>query len=357
MGGMLISPGTADASTRATWRQRGGIWAELADFLEAWDAPCPTMPLQTSGSTGTPTLLHARKEAMRASAAMSCRAFGLREGDTALLCLPLRCIAGKMMVVRALVAGLRLAVVEPCANPLAVAELSTLSLDFAPLVPMQALRCLAGEGGAAQLARVRTLLLGGGFIPPELEDALQGIPTCRAFASYGMTETLSHIAMRRLNGAERSEWYRPLPGISVSLSAEGALCLHAPQLGIEHMETNDLAERSTDGRFRILGRRDAVINSGGIKVQAEEVERHLQAATGLTLIAVPRAHPELGSCVALLWEGGAEDDARLRAACDTLPRYHRPRLLHRVEQLPRTATGKLARAACRELAATLALNA
>ncbi len=354
---MMISPHTADHNTRAAWRQRGGILSELADFLDEWDSPCPTMALQTSGSTGKPTLLHAGKDAMRASALMSCRAFGLQQGDTALLCLPLRYIAGKMMVVRALVGRLRLVVVEPCADPLATPDLEGVSLDFAPLVPMQAIRCLARRNGRAQLAGIRNLLLGGGFVEPELEAALQDIPTCRAYASYGMTETLSHVALRRLNGAERSPFYSTLPGVTAGLSAEGTLCLRAPHLGIRHLETNDLAEMNAAGGFLILGRRDAVINSGGIKIQAEEVEGHLRSATGLTLIAVPRPHPELGQCLALLWEGSEEEEPRLRAACQTLPRYHRPHLLHHLTALPRTATGKLARAACRELASTLALGA
>ncbi len=348
---MIVLPHQADSGTRAAWRREGGILADLAAFLDEWDSPAPTMELRTSGSTGTPTVLHAPKAAMRASAEMSCRAFDLQEGDTALLCLPLRYIAGRMMVVRALVAGLRLAVVEPCANPLAASVLSGLTLDFAPLLPMQAIRCLATEGGKERLSHVRTLLLGGGFVEPALEETLQGIPSCRAFASYGMTETLSHIALRRLNGAERSPFYTPLPGVKAGLSTEGTLCIHAPHLGIKELVTNDLATLNADGSFAILGRRDAVINSGGVKIQAEELERRLHAATGLTLIAVPRPHAELGECVALLWEGRAEDEARLLTACATLPRYHRPKLMRRVEQLPRTATGKLARAACRELAA------
>ncbi len=415
---MIVDPCTADASTRAAWRCRGGVLAELADFLEAWESPEPTMELQTSGSTGRPARLQASKAAMRASAEMSCRAFGLQAGDKALLCLPLRYIAGKMMVVRALVARLRLVVVEPCGNPLAASELEGVTLDFAPLVPMQVARCLAEAGacerpkrqegpgslkdlkdlkdvkglkglkGLERLERVRTLLLGGGFIEPELEEALQGLRSCRVYASYGMTETLSHIALRRVNGPSRSECYRPLPGVTVALGTGGTLCIDAPHLGVKGLETNDLAELEADGGFRILGRRDAVINSGGIKVQAEELERQLHAATGLTLIAVPRAHAELGQCVALLWEGEAareetaegvtadgaavaadgkvaaedgaaesEDERRLLAACAALPRYHRPRLVQRVERLPRTQSGKLARAACRELAATFALGA
>ncbi len=354
---MIVHPHRADAATRAQWHHRGGLLGEMADFLDEWDSPCPTMALQTSGSTGEPRLLHASKEAMRASAAMSCRAFGLKAGDCALLCLPLRYIAGKMMLVRALEAGLSLAVVEPCADPLAAPELEGAELNFVPLVPMQAARCLASPGGAARLERVRCLLLGGGFIPPQLEEALQALSSCRAYASYGMTETLSHIALRRLNGATRSEAYTPLPGVAVSLSAEGALCIRAPHLGITHLETNDLAELAADGSFRILGRRDAVICSGGIKIQAEAVEQQLHAATGLTLVAIPRSHAELGSCLALLWEGEPEAEPRLRAACEALPRHHRPRLMKRVEALPRTATGKPARAACREWAEACTLDA
>ncbi len=351
---MIVSPRQADAQTRTLWRMGGGLLAELADFLDEWDAPSPTMELRTSGSTGAPSVIQASKDALRASAAMSCRAFGLATGQCALLCLPLRYIAGKMMVLRALHAGMRLAVVEPDSDPLTHLP-HGLRLDFAPLVPLQAARALARPDGTAQLGSIGTLLLGGGFIPPALEEALAALP-CRAFASYGMTETFSHIALRRLNGTEHSEHYHPLPGVRVALSPIGTLCITAPMLGIEALETHDLAEVSSDGSFRILGRRDAVICSGGLKIQAEEVERTLHAATGLTLIAVPRTHPTLGDCVALLWEGSAADEARLRAACAELPRHHRPRLVLHSTPLPRTATGKLARAACREIAENTALS-
>ncbi len=352
---MLISPRDADTATRTCWRAAGGLSAELADFLDDWDSPAPTVELMTSGSTGEPARLPARKEALRASAAMSCRAFGLAAGQCALLCLPLRYIAGKMMVLRALHAGMRLALVEPGSDPLAAASLAGQRIDFAPLVPLQAARALERPGGAAQLAAIGTLLLGGGFIPPPLEEALADLP-CRAYASYGMTETFSHIALRRLNGEERSEAYRPLPGVVLSLSAAGTLCISAPMLGITSLETNDLAEIGDDGSFRILGRRDAVICSGGLKIRAEELERALHADTGLTLIAVPRPHPALGSCVALLWEGDEADEPRLLAACAELPRHHRPRLVQHVAALPRTATGKLARAACRALAGNSVLS-
>ena len=338
--GCTITPATLPA-----WRQgKTGILADTGDFLAQWWNDTPTMPLHTSGSTGRPRLLHATKEAMEASAAATCRAFDLQPGSTALLCLPLRYIAGQMMVVRALVGGLNLIVTEPGSAPLARLNQS---IDFAPMVPMQIATTLAQPGGREHLARVRTLLLGGGFVDAALEQQLQELPT-RVYTSYGMTETLSHIALRATNGPERSELYTPLPGVCVSLSTAGTLQISVPYLGINTLTTNDLAEIAPDGRFRILGRADAVINSGGVKIQAEDIERELHTRTGLQLLALPHPHPVLGQCVALLWEGPAEAESALRQACAALPRYHQPHTLFRTT-LPRTESGKIARAEAAQL--------
>lgn len=338
--GCTITPATLPA-----WRQgKTGIRAELAAFLEKWWAPESTMPLHTSGSTGIPKCLHAAKAAMRASAEATCRVFDLQPGQNALLCLPLRYIAGQMMVVRALVGQLNLVVVDPSSTPLAGVETA---IDFAPLVPMQVASTLAQPDGAEQLARMRTLLLGGGFVDSVLEEQLQSLP-CRVFTSYGMTETLSHIALRASNGPLRSQLYTPLPGVHISLSPAGTLQISVPYLGISQLTTNDLAELTPDGRFRILGRVDAVINSGGIKIQAEDIERTLHGLTGLQVIALPHPHPVLGQCVALLWEGEAQQETTLRAACAQLPRYHQPQHLQRC-LLPRTESGKIARSRAAEL--------
>ena len=340
--GELVTP-----DTLAAWRVgKSGILSDLADFLAEWYASEPTMQLHTSGSTGTPTTLQADKKAMLASAELSCRVFGLKAGQQALLCLPLQYVAGKMMVVRALAAGLHLLVREPSSTPM---ERVFTPVDFAAMVPMQAARTLASPEGAKALERIGTLLLGGGFIDHGLEQSLQGL-SCRIYASYGMTETLSHIALRRVNGPEASDAYTPLPGVRLSRDEEGALQLTVPHLGISHLQTNDMAELLPDGRFIILGRRDAVINSGGIKIQAEELENKLQALiSGISVLALPAPHPELGECVALLWEGAAEAEEELRHACEQeLPRHHRPHHILRIT-LPRTDSGKPARAAARDM--------
>ena len=333
--GCDVTPGNLSDWSRG----RTGLHAELASFLADWWSDSQAMPLQTSGSTGAPKSICAAKSAMVASACATCRAFDLKPGNSALLCLPLRYIAGKMMVVRALVGGLRLITTEPGSTPLSQVHET---IDFAPLVPLQAATTLDLPDGAEQLARVRTILLGGGFVDPALEARLQQLP-CRVFTSYGMTETLSHIALRAANGPERSERYTPLPGVHVSLSPAGTLQISAPYLGIDSLTTNDLAEIAPDASFCILGRVDAVINSGGVKIQAEQIEQELRRRTGLELVAVPLPHPRLGQCVALLWEGPAEAEASLQTACAALPRYHRPLQLKR-GILPRTETGKISRA-------------
>ena len=336
---IIVDGCTITPDSLAAWRQgRTGIQADLADFLAEWWSDSPGMELQTSGSTGAPKRMLATREAMIASAVASCRFFGLKPGDTALLCLPLQYIAGKMMVVRALVGGLNLIISEPSSTPLAGLERS---IDFAPMVPMQVTTTLAQPNGAEQLAHVRTLLLGGGFVDPALEEQLQTLP-CRVFTSYGMTETLSHIALRAANGPQRSDCYTPLPEISLSLTPDGTLQITAPYLNIHNLPTNDLAEIGGDGTFRILGRADAVINSGGVKIQAEDIERTLHRLTGLQILALPLPHPVLGQCVALLWEGPEDAESALHSACDTLPKYHRPHLIKQVI-LPRTTSGKIAR--------------
>ena len=156
------------------------------------------------------------------------------------------------------------------------------------------------------------------------------------------------MALRAVNGPQRSEWYTPLPGVGISLSPARTQQIRAPWLGIDALSTNDLAEIAPDGSFRVLGRVDAVINSGGVKIQAEEIEQALHRLTGLQVLALPLPHPRLGQCVALLWEGDEQNESALRTACATLPRYHQPHFIHRAP-IPRTESGKPARSRALQL--------
>ena len=310
---------------------------DLEEFLAEWHNDSPTVLVHTSGSTGKPKPMYVEKRRMEASARMTCDFLGLREDDTALLCLPLDYIAGKMVVVRSLVRGLRLVSVEPSGEPLNT-ELGR--LDFAAMVPMQVWNSLQVPEQRERLMQIRQLIIGGGAIDDALARALVGLPN-QVWSTYGMTETLSHIALRRLNGPEASEWYTPFEGVGLSLTAEGCLVIDAPLVCEERLTTNDLAEIDSQGRFRILGRKDNVVCSGGIKIHIEEVERLLNSHLSAPFLISKRRDEKFGEAVVLLTEGSAEE---ARQTCrQVLPKHWCPRFFIHVDHIPLTATGKPAR--------------
>ena len=332
----------------------------LEAFLDEWNNPSPTVLVHTSGSTGKPKPMLVEKRRMEASARITCRFLGLHEGDTALLCMPLDYIAGKMMVVRALTCGLRLVSTEPKGTP----EWDGF-IDFAAMVPLQVYNLLNDPAGRQRLRQIRHLIIGGGAIDDALARQLADFPH-HVWSTYGMTETLSHIALRRLNGPDASDWYTPFDGVTLSLTDDGCLVINAPAVHDGPLVTNDIAEcnatlpkgeRSTPNascatqRFRILGRKDNVICSGGIKIQIEEVERRLRPHLHVPYIITKAPDEKLGEQVVLLTESKAVGD--VLAACRLhLPKYWVPRRILSVDRLPLTETGKPARREAERMAMT-----
>ncbi len=306
----------------------------LTEFLEEWSNSSETVLVHTSGSTGKPKPLLVEKRRMEASARITCSFLGLKEGDTALLCMPLDFIAGKMMVVRALTCGLRLIDVEPKGCPEWEGP-----IDFAAMVPLQVWNLL--QQAPERLRQIRHLIIGGGAINNELAETLKDMPNA-IWSTYGMTETLSHIALRRLNGPERNLWYTPFDGVNVSLNPEGCLVINAPAVHDGQLVTNDIAELS-GLNFRILGRKDNVVCSGGIKIQIEEVERLLHPHLRQPFLISKAPDMKLGEQVVLLTT--SLDVDAVRVVCQkVLPRYWQPRQYLHIETIPLTATGKPARA-------------
>ena len=309
-------------------------------FISDWQSPSPTILVHTSGSTGKPKPMLVEKRRMEASARITCSFLGLKPGDSALLCMPLDYIAGKMMCVRSIVGGLRLIRIEPCGHPLQhLDEVPT----FAAMVPMQVYNSLQDDSELNILKQIKHLIIGGGAISNNLATALRSFPNA-VWSTYGMTETLSHIALRRLSGEDASEWYTPFDGVEVSLNQDGCLVINAPEVCTEPLTTNDIAEIDGDGRrFRIRGRRDNVVCSGGIKMHIEEIEAKLQAHTDIPLMITKRADEKFGETVVLLAE--CNDMEPLKALCHKwLSKYELPHDYIYVERLPLTETGKPARA-------------
>ena len=321
----------------------------MKEFLKEWQSDEPCLLVHTSGSTGEPKPMMVEKARMRHSARITCQYLGLKQGDTALLCMPLRYIAGKMMVVRALEWGLRLVATEPSSHPLR--DISE-SIDFAAMVPLQVKASLEVPEERERLMQVRYLLIGGGAIDEALEAELRTFPHA-VWSSYGMTETLSHIALRRVSGPMASQWYQPLPGIAVTLSERGTLVISAPHLCADTLVTNDLAQLNDEGAFRILGRVDNIVCSGGIKLRIEEIEEALQPMLGDAVQLTAQPDERYGESLVMLsslQEPISIDMLRKYAVFEEHP-YWLPKRTVRVAHLPRTETGKPDRAVARRIAA------
>ena len=224
------------------------------------------------------------------------------------------------------------------------------------MVPLQVYNSLQVPEEKERLQQIRHLIIGGGAIDDALAAELKSFPNA-VWSTYGMTETLSHIALRRLSGPDASDWYTPFPSVTVSLSDDSTLIINAPEVCPEPLITNDIAELSTSHYqlstlnsqlFRILGRRDNTICSGGLKIQAEQLERQLRPHFRVPYLITKRPDEKFGEIVVLLTEGST-DDARL--VCErVLPQYHHPRAYVHVAHIPLTATGKPARHEAEKLA-------
>lgn len=321
------------------------LW-DLYLFLNEWFDASPIITVHTSGSTGVPKELVVRKDRMMQSARLTCEFLNLQAGDTALLCMNLRYIGAMMMVVRSLVAGLNLVVRPASGHPLSDVEVP---LKFAAMVPLQVYNTLRVPAERKRLEHTDILIIGGGAVDDSLEAELKTIPIA-AYSTYGMTETLSHIALRRLNGEAASKCYYPFPSVELSLSAENTLIVKAPLICDDVLQTNDIACLCSDGGFTIAGRKDNVINSGGIKIQAEEMENRLQPFIPVPFAVTAVPDPRLGQALTLLIAGKPdikELENKLQAMLET---YYRPKHIFITELIPQTENGKIDRTGCRILA-------
>lgn len=318
----------------------------LEDFLSEWNNDSDRVLVHTSGSTGKPKPMLVEKKRMLNSARITCDFLGLKPGDSALLCMPLDYIAGKMVVVRSIERHLHLISVSPSGHPLKDVNKE---ITFAAMVPMQVYNTLQVPEERAHLCRIRHLIIGGGAIDEALEQKLKALPGDIAiWSTYGMTETLSHIALRRINGAEASEWYQPFDSVRISQTDEGCLVIDAPQVCAEPLVTNDIVEiesyiynKVEKLRFRIKGRKDNVICSGGIKIQIEEVETLLKPYLEKPFMIAKKKDGKFGEIAVLLTED--EEIQKVEATVRRLLSDHKywiPREFLHVNQLPLTETGK-----------------
>ncbi|HRK55478.1 MAG TPA: AMP-binding protein [Cyclobacteriaceae bacterium] len=316
-------------------------------FCHDWLTGKKHFKLQTSGSTGTPKEIIFTRDQMIASASMTQAALGLKEGDTALVCLDTKYIAGQMMLVRSFVVRMNIIATEPTSNPFTSIDTNQ-KIDFTALVPYQLQNIVSTN--PEYLNKVRVAIIGGAPVDSSLKNKLKGL-RCEVYATYGMTETLSHIGLMRLNNSNSDDYYTTLPGVVIEKDRRGCLLIETRFLS-ESVITNDLVEIKEPNQFKWLGRWDNIINSGGVKVIPEKIEKQLEEIfrvcdihSRFFIAGFPDVN--LGQKVGLVIESSPfEEEALLQLQSKMkaeLSRYEVPREVMFIKSFEETETGKINR--------------
>jgi o-succinylbenzoate---CoA ligase len=317
-------------------------------FIRDWLSGQETFTIHTSGSTGTPKPISVTRAQMIASARLSAQALGLEQNFTALVCIDTRYIGGQMMLVRSFVTGMKIMALDPCACPLLKIPIDA-CVNFSALVPYQVQAMLESKHPHF-LNNPNVIIIGGAPLDEHIVEQLAPL-LCRCYATYGMTETISHVALRPLNGKEHDDRFRALPGITLQKDDRGCLTIDAPYLQ-NKIFTNDLVELTDASSFRWLGRWDNVINTGGVKVIPEKIEAaliHAFAAAGISVRFFIHGIPDqrLGTKVALVAEASGGERELLEKIfpeiISHLSPYEKPRELLITPQFSTTETGKINR--------------
>ncbi len=308
-------------------------YPDIALFLEQWFDDNDFVTVKTSGSTGVPKNIRLSKKAMIESAIATGSFFELSSKTTALLCMSPEYIAGKMMLVRALILGWHLDIVSPSSQPL---KNSNKTYDFSAMIPMQA------EKSLSELHRIKKLIIGGGSISHQLLTKLQDVLT-QAYATYGMTETITHIAIKSLNQPAENH-YKTLPNITIEKDKRDCLVINAPRISKEKIITNDVVRIISNSQFEWLGRYDSIINSGGIKLIPEEIEQKLSPYISNRFFITGITDQLLGEKIILIVEGKENPHLLEKIKKHAiLSRYEIPKEIHFLPQFIETDTQKIQR--------------
>lgn len=321
---------------------------KVVEFLKDWFSDTSFVSVQTSGSTGKPKIFEVEKSRMLNSAQATCDFLNLKAGDHALLCLPIEYISGKMMVVRAIERKLRLKIVDPSTHPLDGIDSD---FNFSALTPLQVQHSLH------QLSFIKNLIIGGAAVSKSLTDEifkhLHNNQSVRIFETYGMSETLSHIALKEIYPTTE-EFFTAFKNVEISLDSRGCLKIFAPKVCSEILSTNDLVEIKGENKFRFLGRIDHVINSGGAKIFPESLENFVKNHLNNEVVFLGIPDDVLGQKLIAVVELLAsdfrkkEEVEKLFSELHFEKSFYRPKKILFTHQLPRTQNGKIDRLALAE---------
>lgn len=310
--------------------------AVFGHFLLDWLDKKDYIIIKTSGSTGKPKTIQVKKQAMVNSAIATGDFFNLRPGQKALHCLPSNYISGKMMLIRAMILGLELDIVNPTSEPVFA---KNKKYDFCAMTPMQLRNTLD------RIQNIGTIIVGGAKVTNSLKEAIASHPA-KIFETYGMTETVSHFALKQLNNfteeqRNKQQYFKLLPDISISHDERNCLVVEVPYISNENIVTNDVVEIHSDNEFEWIGRYDNVVNTGGVKVFPEQIENKLAGIIEKRYIIASEPDEVLGEKLILV----VEDDTNQLdpSVFDGLEKFEKPKTVYNLERFSETGFGKIQR--------------
>jgi O-succinylbenzoic acid--CoA ligase len=319
---------------------------KVSDFCQKWLAGQAEFTIKTSGSTGEPKPIILTRTQIVASAKFTGKTFGLTTGDRALVCLNVDYIAGMMMLVRGMELDLKLTIIEPLGNPFA--NIKNQYFDFLAFVPLQLQNLVENEKNHEILNSAKAIIVGGAAVNEVLENQLQKIKA-PVYSTYGMTETVSHIAVKRLNGINKSENFQVLTGVKIGIDDRNCLNIIAEASNNELIQTNDIVEILNENEFKLIGRFDNIINSGGVKIQLEKVEKIIENEVKIMspkrffTFGIP--DDKLGQKLILFIEGeevpNEIKETFLKNIQAILSKYEVPKEIYFVKYFVETPTGKV----------------
>jgi O-succinylbenzoic acid--CoA ligase len=312
---------------------------EIGDFILDWLKPSEFIEVKTSGSTGESKKIKVRKEHMINSALATGKFFELPAGSTALMCLPAKFIAGKMMLVRAMVLGWEIDLVPPSSNPL---DNLYKTYDFCAMTPFQL------DNSISRLHLIKKLIVGGGAVSPNLQEMVQGLNT-KVYETFGMTETVSHIAAKRLNGKKKkTSPFKLMPNVHISVDSRDCLVVKAPLIADDILVTNDVVQIDTYKQFSWKGRYDNVVNSGGIKLYPEDIESKLSDVIDGRYFLIGMPDDALGERLVLFVEADFSEEllSELQVKVQSVKELHKyeiPKKIYLIQKFEETPNGKIHR--------------
>jgi len=314
-------------------------------FLKEWFSGKNILYVQTSGSTGKPKNIAVEKSKMLNSAKMTCDFLQLKENSKALLCLPIEYISGKMMIVRAIYRKMRLQVVNPSVLPLDVIKNTEFGFDFCAMTPLQV------ENSLYELFRIKKIIIGGSSVSENLKKRISDCLTNEqtnlnqtlVYETYGMSETLSHIALKQIYPIKEN-YFKCLNDVKISTDERNCLKILALKINSDILQTNDIVEILDSKKFVFLGRADNIINSGGAKIFPEQLESFVKQFISKELVFVGIKDDILGQKLILVIEGDNDENIKKNALNIKFEKsFHKPKDIIFIPKIPRTPNGKISR--------------